>query len=108
MIIKQKDKTCKDHLGHPFACVRDMYLFWGLTEWVYYNRKHAGWPLEKILTTPLREMRNNAFNDFQSYGRHRKNKKPYEYYKKISEVKKEFAGGYIVITEYQKWLSLKI
>lgn len=92
----------KDHLGHTFPDVRSMYLFWGLTEWVYYQRKHCGWSLEKILTTPLREMRNNALNDMKSYARHRKDKNSCEYYKKVSEERKEMKGGYMVITEYQR------
>ena len=59
----------KDHLGHTFIGVREMYLFWGLTEWVYYERKGKGWPLEKILTTPLRVMANNNTNDKAQYKR---------------------------------------
>lgn len=59
----------KDHLGHTFLGVREMYLFWGLTEWVYYERKGKGWPLEKILTTPLRVMANNNTDDKAQYKR---------------------------------------
>ena len=59
----------KDHLGHTFVGVREMYLFWGLTEWVYYERKGKGWPLEKILTTPLRVMANNNTDDKAQYKR---------------------------------------
>lgn len=59
----------KDHLGHTFIGVREMYLFWGLTEWVYYERKGKGWPLEKILTTPLRVMANNNTDDKAQYKR---------------------------------------
>lgn len=101
-MIKDRSKRCKDHLGHPFPDVRSMYLFWGLTEWAYYKRKHCGWSLEKILTTPLRKMRNNCLDDTEQYKRHIKNKPEYKAYKKISEVKKELQGGYVVITEYQR------
>ena len=59
----------KDHLGHTFIGVREMYLFWGLTEWVYYERKGKGWSLEKILTTPLRVMTNNNTDDKAQYKR---------------------------------------
>lgn len=102
MQIKSQDKPCKDHLGHPFSCVRDMYLFWGLTEWTFYQRKQAGWSLEKILTTPLKVQKNNALNDLASYARHRKDKQPSGNYRKVSEEKKVFDGGYVVITEYQR------
>lgn len=103
MQIKSQDKPCKDHLGHPFSCVRDMYLFWGLTEWTFYQRKHAGWSLEKILTTPLKVQKNNALNDLASYARHRKDKQHSSgNYRKVSEEKKVFDGGYVVITEYQR------
>lgn len=47
-------------------------------------------------------MRNNALNDMKSYARHRKDKSSYEYYKKVSEERKEMKGGYMVITEYQR------
>lgn len=65
----------KDHLGHTFIGVREMYLFWGLTEWVYYERKGKGWPLEKILTTPLRVMANNNTDDKAQYAKRFKRKK---------------------------------
>ena len=101
-MIKDRSKRCKDHLGHPFPDVRSMYLFWGLTEWTYYHRKHQGWTLEQILTTPVKKQRNNCLDDSEQYKRHIKNKKEYEYYKKVSEERKDIKGGYVVITEYQR------
>ena len=101
-MIKDRSKRCKDHLGHPFPDVRSMYLFWGLTEGVYYRRKYSGWSLEKILTTPVRKMKNNCLDDTEQYNRHFKKKREYEYYKKVSEERKEIKGGYVVITEYQR------
>ena len=107
-MIKDRSKRCKDHLGHPFPDVRSMYLFWGLTEWAYYHRKHQGWTLEQILTTPVRKMRNNCLDDTEQYKRHLKNRAEYKAYKKVSEVKKELQGGYVVITEYQRGQYMKL
>ena len=89
-MIKDRSKRCKDHLGHPFPDVRSMYLFWGLTEWAYYHRKHQGWTLEQILTTPVKKQRNNCIDDSEQYKRHFKNKPEYKAYKKIVNNKSYF------------------
>ena len=44
---------CEDHLGNKYETVADMLLYWNMTHSCYYDRKVKGWPLEKILTTPI-------------------------------------------------------
>lgn len=45
-----------DHLGQEFISISEMCRHWGLSEKVYWSRKRLlKWPLDKILTTPVRE-----------------------------------------------------
>ena len=98
----------RDHLGHTFLGVREMYLFWGLTEWVYYERKGKGWPLEKILTTPLRVMGNNntddTFHYTQKLERKRKTDRPYERreYRLTATNEYRLEHGTVTVREYQR------
>lgn len=51
----------KDHLGREFVSIGAMCRHWGLSEKVYWSRKRiCKWPLEKILTTPVRERDDTA------------------------------------------------
>lgn len=98
----------KDHLGHTFPDVRSMYLFWGLTEWVYYERKGRGWNLEKILTTPLRVMGNNNTDDTFYYEvkleKKRKTDRQYkkETFKEVNTTRYSLGHGSVTVREYQR------
>lgn len=50
-----KKIKCKDHLGHEFASVSEMCLFWGISQQLYSSRLKAKWSVEKALTTPKYE-----------------------------------------------------
>ena len=52
----------QDHLGREFVSIGAMCRHWGLSEKVYWSRKRiCKWPMDKILTTPVRE-RDDAAN----------------------------------------------
>lgn len=93
-----------DHQDHKFCTVREMYKAWGLTDWVYYQRKSKGWSLKSILETPVRRMINNNSDDTTSYWckthhhYHTKRKS-----KTMKLLKKEITkcnGGYVECREY--------
>jgi len=92
----------KDHLGHTFVGVREMYLFWGLTEWVYYERKGKGWPLEKILTTPLRVMANNNTDDKAQYAKRFKRKYQGDRARLQNVTEYRLAHGTVKVMEYYR------
>ena len=92
----------KDHLGHTFLGVREMYLFWGLTEWVYYERKGKGWPLEKILTTPLRVMANNNTDDKAQYANRFKRKKQSDRARLQNVTEYRLTHGTVKVMEYYR------
>ena len=51
----------KDHLGNEFISVGAMCRHWGISETVYQSRRRVcGWPLEKILTEPVRDREDTA------------------------------------------------
>ena len=85
----------KDHLGHTFRTEEALYMFWGLKAWTYYERKLAGWSLEKILTTPL-NIRPDTENE--------PIKKPIQHkqHRLISTVRRRIKGGMLTIKEYQR------
>lgn len=59
-IIPKKDFV-RDHLGQEFVSVGAMCRHWGISEKVYWSRKRiCKWPLEKILTEPVREPKDTA------------------------------------------------
>ena len=86
----------KDHLGHTFQSVEAMYLFWGLKEWAYYQRKQAGWSLEQILTTPLNIRPDREGNPIAKPIRQNSQ------HRLISTTRKSIEGGQITIREYQR------
>ena len=86
----------KDHLGHTFQSVEAMYLFWGLKEWAYYQRKQAGWSLEQILTTPLNIQPDRQGNPIE------KPIRQHSQHRLISTVRKRIESGEITIREYQR------
>lgn len=86
----------RDHLGHTFTSVESMFLFWGLKEWTYYERKQAGWSLEQILTTPLNIRPDKdgipITKPIRQHSQHRL----------ISTTRKRIEGGQVTIREYQR------
>lgn len=91
-----------DHEGNEFNGVREMYLHYGLTESVYYQRKRQGIPLQQILTTPRRKQINSCLDDTLVYKRHHISKKKYE--KKAIRLKSEVSykteHGKVTVREY--------
>lgn len=54
--VMPRKKLVKDHLGREFVSVGAMCRHWGISEKVYWSRKRiCRWPLEKILTEPVRK-----------------------------------------------------
>ena len=49
-------KPCDDHLGNHYPSVLDMMDAYEIPYDVYYDRKNKKWPLEKILTTPVKSI----------------------------------------------------
>lgn len=86
----------KDHLGHPFNSVQNMYLFWGLTEREYYERKWAGWSLEKVLTTSHRIKPDENGKPIE------KPTRPNAQHRLINTTRKRIEGGFVTIREYQR------
>lgn len=86
----------RDHLGHTFTSVESMFLFWGLKEWAYYERKQAGWSLEQILTTPLNIRPDKDGNQIE------KPVRQHIQHRLISTTKKHIEGGQVTIREYQR------
>lgn len=56
LTIPAKDRRCIDHLGNEFKNKKEMYKYWGITERMGDARSRDGWSLEKILTTPHKEL----------------------------------------------------
>lgn len=52
----KSNKEFTDHLGNIFKDEATMYESWGIPHNVALKRKYAKWPLEKILTTPIRKI----------------------------------------------------
>lgn len=51
----------RDHLGQEFISIGAMCRHWGISEKVYWSRKRiCRWPLDKILTEPVRERDDTA------------------------------------------------
>jgi hypothetical protein len=92
----------KDHLGHSFKGVREMYLHYGLNESLYYQRKRQGMSLEKILTTPRRIQKNSCLDDTLIYKRHQVSKKRHEQraVKLKAETAYKLECGTVTIREY--------
>lgn len=68
-IIPRKE-TIKDHLGQEFVSVGAMCRHWDIDEKVYWSRKRLlEWPLDKILTTPVRNDAANAVKISDHEGR---------------------------------------
>ena len=54
--VNKRDGRVPDHLGNLYPSIAAMCRAWDLSEKVYWSRKRLlKWPLEKILTTPVRE-----------------------------------------------------
>jgi hypothetical protein len=86
----------KDHLGHTFPSVQAMFLFWGLKEWEYYERKWAGWSLEQILTTSHKIRPDKDGKPIE------KPIRPNAQHRLISTTRKRIEGGQVTIREYQR------
>lgn len=57
----RKNRMVYDHTGQAFLSISDMCNSWNLPEKVYWSRKRIlKWPLEKILTEPVRDPKDTA------------------------------------------------
>lgn len=55
-VIPRGKRPAVDHEGNEFPSIGAMCRHWGLSEKVYWSRKRLlKWPLDKILTTPVRD-----------------------------------------------------
>lgn len=90
-----------DHKGNKYSSIRAMYRAYGLTDWLYYQRKKKGWHIIEILETPVRPMKTNNNNDTEAY--RRKTHKEIVKSKPMKLLRKEttkLSGGYVVCHEY--------
>lgn len=58
---RPKKDLVYDHEGNPFLSIPKMCRHWGITDKIFWSRKRVlHWPLEKILTTPVRDKFDSA------------------------------------------------
>ena len=55
-----------DHLGQKYKTIVNMCKNWGIPPEIYHRRRKKGWSLEKILTTPVKKVRERVnYVDFK-------------------------------------------
>lgn len=61
--VNPRKEKVHDHEGNEFVSIGAMCRHWGIDEKVYWSRKRLlGWPLDKILTEPVRDTAANAIS----------------------------------------------
>lgn len=59
LICNGRAIECRDHKGKCFTSISEMAEFYGITSQIFRNRMRVGWSLEKTLTTPIKQYKNN-------------------------------------------------
>lgn len=77
-----------DHKGDKFPSVVDMCKHWGISKNAYYRRLSRGWSLERVLSSPIKEVRKGtSYVDFMG-----------NVFPSVSSLAKEYGVSISVIT----------